>query len=73
MDLGCGPCGDLELLHRRVSPGGRVVGVDSDPAHAQMASEFVSEHGFDGVEIIAADARATGLAADSPRGRFTRC
>jgi ubiquinone/menaquinone biosynthesis C-methylase UbiE len=30
-----------------------------------MAARFVSKRGLDGVEVIAADARATGLAADS--------
>jgi len=65
IDLGCGPCGVLDLLHRRVSPGGRVVGLDSDPAHVEMASEFVSKRGLDGVEVLVADARSTGLSADS--------
>ena len=65
IDLGCGPCGILELLHRRVFPGGRVVGLDSDPAHVEMAAEFVSKRGLDGVEVVAADARNTGLQEDS--------
>lgn len=65
IDLGCGPRGVLELLHRRVSPGGRVVGLDSDPVHVGMASEFVSKRGLDGVEVLVADARSTGLAAGS--------
>lgn len=33
IDLGCGPRGILDLPAGRVSPGGRVVGVDADPAH----------------------------------------
>ncbi len=33
IDLGCGPRGILDLLAGRVSPGGRVVGLDADPAH----------------------------------------
>jgi len=33
IDLGCGPRGTIELLHARVSPRGRVVGLDSDSAH----------------------------------------
>ena len=32
IDLGCGPRGVLELLSERTSPGGRVVGLDADPA-----------------------------------------
>jgi trans-aconitate methyltransferase len=40
IDLGCGPRGVLDLLAERVSPGGRVVGLDSDPVHTAMAAEF---------------------------------
>ncbi len=32
IDLGCGPSGILDLLSDAVSPGGRVVGLDADPA-----------------------------------------
>jgi SAM-dependent methyltransferase len=64
IDLGCGPRGILDLLAARVSPGGHVVGIDADPAHAQMAAEFAAE--LDGVEIMVADARSTGL----PSGSF---
>lgn len=65
IDLGCGPRGIIELLHRRVSPGGRVVGLDSDPAHVTMAGALVSALGMDDVQIIEADARRTGLPTDS--------
>jgi ubiquinone/menaquinone biosynthesis C-methylase UbiE len=65
IDLGCGPRGIIELLHHRVSPGGRVVGLDSDPSHVAMASELVVERGLDRVEIVEADARYTGLPAGS--------
>ena len=65
IDLGCGPRGIIELLHARVSPGGRVVGLDSDPVHVAMACELVAERGLDDVEIVQADARCTGLPAGS--------
>src|ERR1700751_2726481 len=42
IDLGCGPRGILDLLAARVSPDGRVVGLDADPAHTAMAAEFAS-------------------------------
>jgi cyclopropane fatty-acyl-phospholipid synthase-like methyltransferase len=42
IDLGCGPRGILELLAERVAPGGRVVGLDADPAHAAMAAGFAA-------------------------------
>jgi SAM-dependent methyltransferase len=66
IDLGCGPRGILDLLAGRVSPGGRVVGLDADPAHVAMARQFTAQHKLGGVTIVAADARATGL----PPGSF---
>ncbi len=65
IDLGCGPSGILELLADRVSPGGRVVGLDADPAHAAMARQFATERQLPGVEIVIADARHTGLPSRS--------
>jgi ubiquinone/menaquinone biosynthesis C-methylase UbiE len=65
IDLGCGPRGVLELLSERVSPGGRVVGLDADPHHVAMASTLVADHGLSDVEIVCADARHTGVDAGS--------
>jgi SAM-dependent methyltransferase len=65
IDLGCGPRGILDLLAARVSPGGRVVGLDADPAHTAMAAGFVADRALSGVEIVTADARRTGLPAAS--------
>jgi ubiquinone/menaquinone biosynthesis C-methylase UbiE len=65
IDLGCGPRGIIDLLCERVLPGGRVVGVDADPAHVAMANQFVADEGFTGTEIILADARGTSLEANS--------
>jgi len=66
IDLGCGPRGILDMLAARVSPGGRVVGLDADPVHAAMAAEFAAGSGLPDVEIITADAGSTGL----PPGSF---
>jgi SAM-dependent methyltransferase len=65
IDLGCGPRGVIELLHARVSPGGRVVGLDSNPTHVAMARELVAERRLSDVEIVGGDARHTGLHGDS--------
>jgi SAM-dependent methyltransferase len=65
IDLGCGPAGVLDLLSERVSPGGRVVGVDADPVHVAMARQHAAERHLDGVEVVLADARHTGMTADS--------
>jgi SAM-dependent methyltransferase len=66
IDIGCGPSGILELLAERASPGGRVVGLDADPVHVAMARQFVTDRQLPGVEIVAADARDSGL----PSGSF---
>ena len=65
IDLGCGPRGILDLLAGRVSPGGRVVGLDANPAHTAMAAAFVSGHRLKGVQIVTADAGRTGLRSRS--------
>jgi ubiquinone/menaquinone biosynthesis C-methylase UbiE len=65
IDIGCGPSGILEQLSERVSPGGHVVGLDADPAHAAMARQFATERQLPGVEIMMADARHTGLPSSS--------
>jgi SAM-dependent methyltransferase len=49
-----------------VSPGGRVVGLDADPALAAMAAEFAASRRLSCVEILTGDARHTGL----PSGSF---
>jgi SAM-dependent methyltransferase len=66
IDLGCGPSGILDQLSAAVSPGGRVVGLDSDPAHIALASQYVTKAGLANVEVLTADARRTGL----PSGSF---
>jgi len=65
IDLGCGPRGILDMLSDRVSPAGRVVGLDADPAHTSMAAEFAARRGLSNVEIVTADAGRTGLPAAS--------
>jgi len=66
IDLGCGPRGILDLLCERVAPGGRVTGLDADPNHVAMARQYTAQRGLASVQIVAADARHTGL----PPGSF---
>ena len=65
LDLGCGPSGILDLLSVAVFPGGRVTGLDADPAHTALARQHASERGLANVEVVTADARHTGLPPDS--------
>jgi len=65
IDLGCGPSGILDLLSAAVFPGGRVTGLDADPAHTAMARKYASKLGLLNVDVVTADARHTGLPPDS--------
>ena len=65
LDLGCGPRGILDLLAEAVGPGGRVVGLDADPAHVAAARQYAFSQGLANVEVLAGDARHTGLPAES--------
>ena len=65
VDLGCGPSGILDLLSAAVSPGGHVVGLDADPVHTAMASQYAAELGLSNVTVVTSDARHTGLPPDS--------
>jgi SAM-dependent methyltransferase len=65
IDLGCGPSGILDLLSAAVGPAGRVVGLDADPAHVALARRHALDRGLANVEVMAADARHTGLPCDA--------
>ncbi|HEX3610899.1 MAG TPA: methyltransferase domain-containing protein [Sporichthyaceae bacterium] len=60
-DLGCGPLGILDLLGERVGPGGRIVAVERDPRMVEHLTLSLKERGLSNVEIVEADATATGL------------
>ncbi len=66
LDVGCGAMGILGPLSRRVGSGGKVVGIDKDPALLAAARAYVTDEGLTNVEIVAADARNTEL----PHGSF---
>ena len=65
LDLGCGPRGVLDLLAEAVGPGGRVVGLDADPAHVTAARQYAFNQGLANVKVLAGDARHTRLPAAS--------
>lgn len=65
IDLGCGPSGILDLLSAAVGPGGRVTGLDADPAHIALARRHARDRGLANVEVMSADARQTGLPSDA--------
>lgn len=65
IDLGCGPAGTLGPLADAVSPGGRVVGLDANATHAAAARRYAADLGLANVEVLAGDARRTGLPTSS--------
>ena len=66
LDLGCGRGGALDLLSELAGPSGCVVGLDQDATSLAAARALVRERELGNVEIVQADARATGL----PRSSF---
>lgn len=66
VELGCGPCGDLDELSGRVGPAGLVIGVERRAPAVAQARRLVRERGLRNVEILHGDARDTGL----ERGAF---
>jgi len=64
VDVGCGPLGVLDMLSRRVGTAGEVVGLDSEPRMIGFAQRSIAERGLTNVNLIHADAAATGLDAD---------
>ena len=65
IDLGCGPCGILDLLSERVGPSGRVVGVEKSERFVDLARTFVANRRLGNVDILLGDAKSTGLPRDS--------
>ena len=66
IDIGCGPQGILDLLSERVGPNGKVVGLERSESTVQLARQFLAENDMRNVEVLQADATATGL----PRASF---
>jgi ubiquinone/menaquinone biosynthesis C-methylase UbiE len=65
IDIGCGPLGIVNLLSERVGPGGTVVGLEREPRFAAMAESEIARRNLQNVEIVQADATATGLPKES--------
>jgi SAM-dependent methyltransferase len=65
IDIGCGPLGILNLLSERVGPRGAVVGLEREPRFAAMAKLEIEHRNLRNVQIVQADALATGLERES--------
>jgi len=56
VEMGCGTGANVPDLRERVSPGGRVVGVDLTPGMLGVARDRVVRAGWDNVAVVAGDA-----------------
>ena len=65
IEVGCGPQGCLGLLAARVGATGRVVGVERSVEQVQRARRFLADCHLTNVDVLHADGRQTGLAAQS--------
>jgi ubiquinone/menaquinone biosynthesis C-methylase UbiE len=61
VEIGCGPHGCLDLLAERVGPSGRVVGVERSSEAVALARRLIAQRNLANVDVVEADARATGL------------
>jgi len=64
-DLGCGPLGIADLLSARVGSSGRIVALEREPSMLEHLRRSCKELDLSDVEIVEADATATGLASDT--------
>lgn len=65
LDVGCGPIGILGLLSEAVGPAGSVVGLEREARFVTLARSEIARRGLTNVEIVEADALASGLERDS--------
>jgi len=56
VELGCGTGLNFSLLHERVGPGGKIVGVDLTDAMLDGANARIAANGWSNVELVKSDA-----------------
>ena len=56
LDVGCGTGLNFSLLQRKISPGGRIVGIDRSAEMLQQARRRAARRGWNNVILIQADA-----------------
>jgi len=56
LDIGCGPGVNLAMLREAVGPTGQVVAVDYSLEMVEKARERITDHGWENVEVVRADA-----------------
>ncbi len=65
LDLGCGTGLSFALLEDAIGPGGKLIGVELTPAMLAKAREKVSEHQWENIHLIEANAEEVNLPPES--------
>jgi demethylmenaquinone methyltransferase/2-methoxy-6-polyprenyl-1,4-benzoquinol methylase len=70
LDVGCGTGLCLPLLHDKVGPTGRIVGIDASEQMLQVAADRVTAHGWDNVRLVAAPAERAPIEGPADAALF---
>ena len=70
LDVGCGTGLCLPLLHDKVGPTGRIVGIDASEQMLQVAADRVTTHGWDNVRLVAAPAERAPIEGPADAALF---
>ena len=70
LDVGCGTGLCLPLLHDKVGPTGRIVGIDASEQMLQVAADRVAAHGWDNVRLVAAPAERAPIEGPADAALF---
>ena len=70
LDVGCGTGLCLPLLHDKVGPTGRIVGIDASEDMLQVAADRVTTHGWDNVRLVAAPAERAPIEGPADAALF---
>jgi len=70
LDVGCGTGLCLPLLHDKVGPTGRIVGIDASEDMLHVAADRVTTHGWDNVRLVAAPAERAPIEGPADAALF---
>ncbi len=65
LDFGCGTGLSFDLLERSIGPEGRIIGVELTPAMLAKSQEKISDHKWENISLIEANAEEVNLQPES--------
>ncbi|WP_222913442.1 class I SAM-dependent methyltransferase [Natrinema sp. SYSU A 869] len=64
LDIGCGPGVNFECIRHEIGEDGELVAIDYSPEMVENARQRVTEHGWNNIDVIQADATMADLGED---------